>query len=143
MRYVASGQQKEFMQDLKVIYKASSKEMAETNLLKLGEKWGKKYPIVINSWHNNWENLSTYFKYDIYIRKLIYTTNAVEGLHRMVRKYTKTKGAFTSENALTKLVYCAYMKIMKKWTAPINNWALVVSQLELHFPGRLKLALHS
>ncbi len=143
MRYVASGQQKEFMQDLKTIYKASSKEMAETNLLKLGEKWGKKYPIVINSWHNNWENLSTYFKYDIYIRKLIYTTNAVEGLHRMVRKYTKTKGAFTSENALTKLVYCAYMKIMKKWTAPISNWALVVSQLELHFPGRLKLALHS
>lgn len=88
MRYVASGDQKEFMRDLKEIYRASSKDLAETNLLKLADKWGKKYPIVINSWNNNWENLSTYFKYDQHIRKLIYTTNAVEGLHRMVRKYS-------------------------------------------------------
>jgi len=143
LRYVASGDQKEFMIDLKEIYRASSKDVAETNLLKLGEKWGTKYPIVINSWNNNWENLSTYFKYDTNIRKLIYTTNAVEGLHRMVRKYTKSKGAFTSENALLKLVYCAYMKILKKWSMPIFNWALIVSQLELHFPDRLKLQLHS
>lgn len=143
MRYVASSNQKEFMCDLKEIYRASSKELAETNLLKLEEKWGKKYPIVINSWNNNWENLSTYFKYDGNIRKLIYTTNAVEGLHRMIRKYTKSKGSFTSENALLKLVYCAYNKTLKKWTMPINNWALIVSQLELHFPARLKLALHS
>lgn len=143
MRYVASGNQKEFMRDLKEVYRASSKDLAETNLLKLEEKWGKKYPIVINSWNNNWENLSTYFKYDNHIRKLIYTTNAVEGLHRMIRKYTKSKGSFTSENALLKLVYCAYNKILKKWTMPINNWALIVSQLELHFPDRLKLALHS
>ena len=97
----------------------------------------------INSWNNNWENLSAYFKYDKHIRKLIYTTNAVEGLHRMVRKYTKSKGSFTSENALLKLVYCAYMKVMKKWNAPISNWALIVSQLEIHFPDRLKLDLHS
>ena len=143
LRYVTSGDQKEFMRDLKEIYRASSKDLAETNLLKLEEKWGKKYPIVINSWNNNWEKLSTYFKYDKHIRKLIYTTNAVEGLHRMVRKYTKSKGSFTSENALLKLVYCAYMKILKKWTMPINNWALIVSQLEIHFPKRLKLNLHS
>lgn len=143
LRYVASGDQKEFMRDLKEIYKASSKNLAETKLLHLGEKWGKKYPIVINSWNNNWESLSTYFKYDKHIRKLIYTTNAVEGLHRMVRKYTKSKGSFTSENALLKLVYCAYMKIMRKWTSPISNWALIVSQLEIHFPDRLQLDLHS
>jgi len=143
LRYVASADQKEFMKDLKEIYKASSKDLAETNLLHLEEKWGTKYPVVINSWNNNWENLSTYFKYDQHIRKLIYTTNAVEGLHRMVRKYTKSKGSFTSENALLKLVYCAYMKIMKKWTSPINNWALIVSQLEIHFPDRLQLELHS
>lgn len=143
MRYVASGDQKEFMSDLKEIYRASSKDLAETNLLKLEEKWGKKYPIVINSWNNHWENLSTYFKYDKHIRKLIYTTNSVEALHRMVRKYTKSKGAFSSENALTKLVYCAYNKILKKWTAPVANWALIVSQLEIHFPDRLNLSLHT
>lgn len=143
MRYVASGEQKEFMTDLKEIYRASSKDLAETNLLKLEEKWSKKYPIVINSWNNNWDNLSTYFKYDKHIRKLIYTTNAVEGLHRMIRKYTKSKGSFTSENALLKLIYCAYMKILKKWTMPLSNWALIVSQLEIHFPKRLKLTLHS
>jgi len=143
LRYVASGDQKEFMVDLKKIYQAPSKDAAENNLLKLDDKWGKKYPIVINSWNNNWENLSTYFKYDKHIRKLIYTTNAVEALHRMVRKYTKSKGSFTSENALLKLVYSAYMKIMKKWTMPIPNWALIVSQLDIHFPDRLKLELHS
>lgn len=143
MRYVASRDQKEFMADLKDIYRASSKDVAETNLLNLEEKWGKKYPLVIQSWQNNWENLSTYFKYDHYVRKLIYTTNAVEGLHRMVRKYTKSKGAFTSENALKKLVYSAYIKIQKKWNMPIANWALIVSQLNIHFPDRLDITLHS
>lgn len=143
MRYIASVDQKEFMADLKDVYRASSKEMAENNLLKLDEKWGKKYPIVMRSWHNNWEHLSTYFKYDTHVRRLIYTTNAVEGLHRMVRKYTKSKGAFSSENALLKLVYCAYMKIAKKWNMPVANWALIISQLDIHFPQRLNIALHS
>ena len=143
MRYVASKDQKEFMTDLKEVYRASSKDAAETHLLKLEEKWGKKYPLVIQSWHNNWEHLSTYFKYDHYVRRLIYTTNAVEGLHRMVRKYTKSKGAFTSENALKKLVYSAYIKIQKKWNMPIANWALIVSQLNIHFPNRLDISLHS
>ena len=143
MRYVASRDQKEFMADLKDIYRASSKDVAETNLLNWEEKWGKKYPLVMQSWQNNWENISTYFKYDQYVRKLIYTTNAVEGLHRMVRKYTKSKGAFTSENALKKLVYSAYIKIQKKWNMPIANWALIVSQLNIHFPDRLDITLHS
>ena len=143
MRFVASKDQKEFMADLKEIYRASDKNLAETNLLKLNDKWSKKYPIVISSWNNNWENLSAYFKYDEHIRKIIYTTNAVEGLHRMVRKYTKNKGSFTSENALLKLVFCAYKKILGKWTQPIQNWAVIVSQLEIHFPNRLKLDLHS
>jgi transposase-like protein len=139
MRYVASKNQKEFMADLKEIYRAPSKDIAETNLLLLEEKWGKKYPIAIRSWHNNWEELSTFFKYDQNIRKLIYTTNAVEGLHRIVRKYTKSKGAFTSQNALLKQVFCAYKKALNKWTQPVHNWAIIVSQLEIHFPERLKL----
>lgn len=141
MRYVASKDQKEFMVDLKTIYQASSKDVAEVNLLKLEEKWGKKYSVVTDSWSRNWEELSAYFKYDRHIRKLVYTTNAVEGLHRMIRKYTKSKGSFTSENALLKLVFCAYKKALKKWTQPIQNWALIVSQLEIHFPKRLSLKL--
>ncbi len=141
MRYVASKDQKEFMVDLKTIYQASSKDVAEVNLLKLIEKWSKKYSVVTDSWSRNWEELSAYFKYDRHIRKLVYTTNAVEGLHRMIRKYTKSKGSFTSENALLKLVFCAYKKALKKWTQPIQNWALIVSQLEIHFPKRLSLKI--
>ena len=141
LRYVASRDQKEFMGDLKAFYQASSKDIAEHYLLKLEEKWGQKYPIVIKSWHTNWEHLSHYFQYSGEIRKLIYTTNAIEGFHRQVRKFTKTKGAFTSENALFKLVYCACQKIAEKWTTPLQNWSLTISQLDVYFEGRLKLQL--
>lgn len=139
LRYVASKNQKEFMKDLKEVYRASSKENAEYNLLKLEEKWGEKYPMVIKSWQSNWEHLSHYFQYSGDIRKLIYTTNSIEGFHRQVRKFTKTKGAFTSEMALFKLVYCACQKISEKWTTPLQNWALTISQLDIYFEGRLQL----
>lgn len=142
LKYVASKNQKEFMKDLKTVYQASNKDIAEHHLLKLGEKWGEKYPMVIKSWHTNWENLSHYFQYSGEIRKLIYTTNAIEGFHRQVRKFTKTKGAFTSESALFKLVYCACQKIAEKWTAPLHNWALTISQLDIYFEGRLNLELN-
>jgi transposase-like protein len=138
LKHVASKNQKEFMVDLKAVYKASSLDLAEHNLLVLDEKWGMKYPMVIKSWNNNWSNLSTYFKYSEQLRKLIYTTNPIEGFHRQVRKYTKTKGAFTSENALFKLLYCAIKQITEKWNMPIANWALTVSQLDIYFPDRLK-----
>ncbi len=138
LKHVASKNQKEFMIDLKTVYQATNKEVAETNLLLLDEKWGKKYPIVIKSWNNNWENLSTYFKYSDEVKKLIYTTNPIEGFHRQVRKYTKTKGAFTSENALLKLVFCAIKQVSGKWTMPIPNWSLAISQLDIYFPDRLK-----
>lgn len=143
LKYVASKNQKEFMKDLKAVYQASSKDIAEHYLLKLEEKWGEKYPMVIKSWHTNWEHLSHYFQYSGDIRKLIYTTNAVEGFHRQVRKFTKTKGAFTSENALFKLVYCACQKIAEKWTSPLSNWALTISQLDVYFEGRLKLKINN
>lgn len=97
LKYVAYKNKKEFVADLKEVYRAASKESAEENLLKLQEKWEKQYPVAVRSWLNNWENLSTYFKYDEAVQRMIYTTNAVEGLHRMVRKHTKTKGSFTSE----------------------------------------------
>lgn len=141
LKYVASRDQKEFLVDLKEVYKAATKELAEHNLLKLDEKWGKKYPAVLSSWQNNWEHLSNYFKYSSEIRRIIYTTNTIEGFHKQVRKYTKTKGAFTSENALFKLVYCAIERIKGKWTQPIRNWALSVSQLHIHFGNRMTIEL--
>lgn len=142
LKYVASKNQKEFMKDLKEVYQAPSKDIAEFNLLKLDEKWGDKYPMVIKSWQSNWEHLSHYFQYSGEIRKLIYTTNPIEGFHRQVRKFTKTKGAFTSEMALFKLVYCACQKIAEKWTAPLQNWALTISQLHVYFEGRLNLSIN-
>lgn len=142
LKYVVSKEQKVFMSDLKLVYKASTKELAEDALLNLDEKWGKRYPTVIRSWNNNWENLSNYFKYPHEIRKLIYTTNSIEGFHRQVRKYTKTKGAFTSENALIKLIYCATSQIKKKWNMPLSNWALSICQLDIYFEGRLNLAIN-
>lgn len=141
LRYVASRDQKEFMRDLKTVYQAETKDLAESHLAKLDEKWGKKYPMVIKSWRSKWDLLSNYFKYSPEIRRLIYTTNAIEGFHRQVRKFTKTKGAFNSENALFKIVYCACQKIMQKWTQPIRNWALVISQLDIYFDGRIKCQL--
>ena len=112
------------------------------NLEKLGEKWSKKYSVVISSWQKNWEKLSTYFKYPAEIRKLIYTTNTIEGYHRQIRKVTKTKGAFTSDMALLKLMYLATRNIEKKWTMPLQNWGLTISQLSIIFgEKRLKLTI--
>lgn len=139
LKYVASKDQKEFLAELKPVYKAATRELAELNLEKLGEKWRKKYPVVIKSWEDNWHKLSTYFKYTEDIRRIIYTTNTIEGFHRQVRKVTKNKGVFPSDDALLKLVYLAYRNISKKWTQPLHNWSLTVSQLSIHFEGRLKL----
>ena len=141
LKYVASKDKKEFMGDLKSVYRATGKQVAEDALLELEEKWGKKYPVVIESWQRNWEELSQYFQYTEPIRKIIYTTNAVEGFHRQVRKVTKTKGAFTNDMALLKLVYLATKNIERKWTSPLQNWSLTVQQLYIKFGDRLPLDL--
>ena len=125
------------MKDLKLIYQAISKESAEEALLQLENKWGKKYPIVIQSWKNKWENLSAYFKYPEDIRRIIYTTNIIESIHRQFRKLTKTKGAFPNENSLLKLLYMGIQNANKKWTMPVRNWSLTISQLTIFFEGRL------
>ncbi|MFY9107755.1 IS256 family transposase [Aliarcobacter cryaerophilus] len=137
IRYVASKNQKEFMKDLKQIYQAVSKEAAEEALIQLEDKWGKKYPIVIQSWKNKWENLSAYFKYPEDIRRIIYTTNIIESVHRQFRKLTKTKGAFPNENSLLKLLYMGIQNASKKWTMPMRNWSLTVSQLAIFFEDKL------
>lgn len=141
LKYVASKDQKAFMRDLKQVYRADTKELAAMELDQLADRWGTKYPIVIKSWQNNWEKLTTYFQYTQPIRKLIYTTNAVEGYHRQIRKVTKTKGAFTSDMALQKLVFLATKNIEKKWTFPLQNWSLTVQQLAIKFGERLILDL--
>ena len=139
LRYVVSKDQKSLMKDLKLVYQANNIDSAETALLKFDDIWGKKYPSITKSWQNNWDKLTQYFKYPKELRRIIYTTNIVEGLHRQMRKYTKNKGAFTSKNALLKLVYCACQKAMDKWKQPIPNWGLIISQLEIYFEDRVKL----
>jgi putative transposase len=141
LKYVSSKDQRPFIRDLKEVYRSTTKELAEQQLDALDKTWGKKYPLVITSWRNNWHKLSTYFKYDPTIRRLIYTTNTIEGFHRQVRKVTKTKGAFPSDMALLKLIFLAYRNIRKKWTVPLPNWGMTVSQLSIWFEGRLTLGI--
>jgi len=141
LKYVASKNQKQFAGELKTVYQAFTKEAAEAALDKLEAKWGKKYPIVFDSWYNNWESLSNYFKYPADIRRIIYTTNIIESVHRQFRTLTKTKGAFPNDNSLLKLLYAGIRNAEKKWTMPIRNWSLTISQLNIHFKERLKGAL--
>jgi len=138
MKYVASKNQKAFMADLKCVYKAATLNAAETALDELEARWGDKYPMVIQSWRSKWTTLSAYFKYPEYVRTAIYTTNAVEAVHRQFRKLTKTKGGFANENSLLKLLYAGILKASERWTHPIQNWNLTLSQLTIHFPGRLE-----
>ena len=109
---------------------------------KLEEKWGKNYPIVFESWRNKWDNLSNYFKYAEPIRKVIYTTNIIESVHRQFRTLTKTKGAFPNDNSLLKLLFAGIQNAERKWTMPIRNWSLTIFQLNIHFKERLKDALN-
>ena len=125
------------MNDLKRVYKAPTKDAAEEALLKLEEKWKEKYPMVINSWIKNWDELSSYFEYSEPIRRIIYTTNTIEGFNRQIRKITKTKGGFNSDESLYKLVFLAYRDIAKKWKKTIPNWAEIISQLSIIFEDRL------
>jgi len=139
LKYVASKNQKEFVKDLKTVYQAVSKDAAELALDKLDAKWGRDYPIVIKSWRDNWEHLSEYFRYSEPIRRLIYTTNTVEGYHRQVRKVTKNKGVFPTDQSLEKLVYLAYRNIKRKWTMPVANWGIIAQQLAIEFGERFNL----
>lgn len=100
---------------------------------------GEDYPIIIKSWRNNWDKLSAYFQYTDGIRRMIYTTNTVEGYHRQIRKVIKNKGVFTNDTALEKLVYLAYRNIKKKWTMPLWDWSKTAQQLAIIYPEKFKL----
>jgi putative transposase len=139
LKYVSWKDRKAFTTDLKTVYQASTREEAEANLIKLEETWSRKYGAAVRSWQNNWEELATFFEFPKEIRRLIYTTNSVEGYHRQLRKVLKNKGSFSTPQAVRKLLYLATMDISKKWTAPIRNWALILNQLAIRFEDRWPL----
>ena len=123
------------MADLKPVYREASKAAAETALDELEAKWGEQYPVVLQLWRRKWDNLSAYFRYPANIRKVIYTTNAIESVHRQFRKLTKTKGAFPNENSLLTLLYMGLLNVQEKWKMPIQSWNLTLSQLAIYFEG--------
>jgi putative transposase len=124
------------MADLKLIYGAPTLDDAEYRLEEFAEKWDSKYPQISKSWRENWIELSTYFKYPQEVRTLIYTTNAVEGFHRMLRKYTKTKTIYPTDEAVRKSVYLSIQEITKKWSMPIKNWGTIIGQLMIFYEDR-------
>jgi len=137
IRHISYKDVREFASELKEMYNAPTLEQAENRLDALEEKWGKKYMAVINSWRSSWNELTTYFKYDTKIRKLIYTTNPIESLNRQLRKYTKTKSLYPTDEALMKSVYLSLKEATKKWTGRISGWGEIYSQLSIYFEGRI------
>jgi putative transposase len=127
-RYVVWKDKKAFTGDMKHIYNAPNKEMAKAELDRFAEKWNDKYPYAVQSWQRNWEELTVFFDFPLEIRKIIYTTNLIENINGKIRKYTKNKMAFPTDDALKKSVYLALMQVTKKWTAPIHNWGLILNQ---------------
>jgi len=136
-RFVSYKDIKPLMADLKKIYTAPTEEIALSELEGFGEKWSGKYPKIHKSWNDNWATLSTYFKYPEPVRRLIYTTNAIEGFNRQLRKVTKSKTIFPSDESLLKMLYLATMDITKKWTGKRQDWGVIHSQLEIYFEERL------
>lgn len=141
LRYVTTEDQKLFLADLKAVYQAPSREQAAAKLEHLEEQWGKKYPVVLRSWRHNWEPLTAYFAYPRDIRRVIYTNNAIESFHRQIRKHTKSKSVFPSDQALLKLVFLLSQNIIQKWTMPLPKWALTIQQLSIIFGDRVQLKL--
>ena len=136
-RFVSYKDIKALMADLKKVYAAIDEQTALSELENFDEKWGTKYPKIAISWRDNWANLSTYFKYPQEVRTLIYTTNAIEGFNRQLRKVTKNKGVFPTDDSLLKMLYLAMMDITKKWTGKRREWGQIHSQLEIFFADRL------
>lgn len=136
-RYVVWKEKKEFTSDLKNIYNAPTKEVAKFELDNFEQKWGAKYPYAIRSWRNNWDELTSFFDFPLEIRKIIYTTNLIENLNGKIRKYTKNKLSFPTDDALKKSVYLAISEIERKWTMPIHNWGLILNQFLAIFESRV------
>ena len=137
-KYVSYKDLKKLMADLKKVYAAPDEQIALSNLEEFGEKWDAKYPKISKSWSEHWPNLATYFKYPEAVRRLIYTTNTIEGFNRQLRKVTKSKTVFPSDDSLLKMLYLAMIDITKKWTGHRQDWGQIHSQLEIYFEERLE-----
>ncbi len=139
LKYVTYTDQDDFMRDLRPVYQAATRDAAETALLNLSEKWGDKYAVAVRAWEQNWPELSAFFDFPYEIRRLIYTNNAIEGYNRQLRKVTKNKTMFPTQDAVRKAFYLAHRDIAAKWTMPITNWAKILNQLVIYFDGRIQL----
>ena len=137
LKYIAWKDMKAFMKDLKKVYGATTEEAALMELENLESVWGKKYPLPVKTWKQNWLNVSTFLKYPEEIRRLIYTTNIVESLHRQFRKVTKSKSVFPNDDSLKKMLFLAYRDISKKWTMALRDWSIVISHFSVIFDDRL------
>lgn len=138
-KYVVWKDRKEFTQDMKLIYTAPNKQMAEAELELFEQKWGGKYQYAVRSWRTNWDDLTAFFEFPLAIRKIIYTTNLIENLNGKIRKYTKNKMSFPTDDAVKKSVYLALMEATKKWTQQIQNWGLILNQFLAIFEERVKV----
>lgn len=136
-KYVSYKDIKKFASDFKAVYKAPNEELALAELEMLKDKWGKKYPYAISNWESNWDVVSPFFSFSDDIRRIMYTTNIIEGLNRQFRKVTKTKSSFTNDTSLEKMLYLASMNVLRKWTQRYRNWDMVLSQLSVLFESRL------
>ena len=136
-KYVNYSDLKKFSSDFKAVYNAPNETAAYAELEGLKEKWGRKYPYAIRNWENNWEDVSSFFQFSEEIRKIMYTTNILEGLNRQYRKVTKTKSVFPSDQSLEKMLYLASENITKKWTRRYRGWDQVLNQLIVLYGERL------
>lgn len=136
IKYISTKYRKDFLKDIKEVYKAFTIEQAELAFAEVKKKWVSKYPRVIKSWETNWLELTAFFEYPPEIRKMIYTTNTVEGFHRQLRKVTKSKNAYPTDDSLRKIIYLATMDITKKWTRPLSGWLECRGQLLIMFGER-------
>jgi len=141
IRYVSYKDVKKITAALKTIYTASSEPAACEELNQFEATWGDKYPLIVRSWRNNWAEISTFFKYPPEIRKIIYTTNMIESYHRQLRKVTKGKSIFPTDEALLKMLYMATQDVLKRWTGRIQNWGQILLQLSIYFPDKVKAHL--
>ncbi|MED4600923.1 IS256 family transposase [Paenibacillus validus] len=138
-RYVSYKDLKKVTADLKPIYKAATEEAALLELDRFEETWGSKYPLLVKSWRQNWDELSTFFKYPPELRKLIYTTNMIESYHRQLRKVTKGKSIFPTDESLLKMLYLSTMDVLKRWTGRVQNWGQILLQLTVYYPERVQV----
>lgn len=140
LKYAARKDYRSLVDDMKAIYTCAGIEQAEVKLTEFAEKWEEKYPVAVKSWQANWYKLSSFFEFGKDIRRLIYTTNPIENVHRQMRKITKTKGSFSSDMALKKLIYLVIREINKAPKGKIPGWGLILSQLTIKFENRISLA---